>query len=90
LFVSAHWDDLSLPAVFIGPLTSRNVHVAGHSPQRDFHVASRCMALNSFAGAGIFLSGQIFNLQEHCRWRHALGARSMLDGGCAAIGFKSA
>jgi uncharacterized membrane protein len=73
LFVAAHWDDLSpsarfslvlgLVAIFhlvaslVGPKVPA-VHIA-------LHLAGTCAL-----GAGIFLAGQIFNLQEH--WPSAL------------------
>jgi uncharacterized membrane protein len=68
LFVAAHWDDIS-PAQRFGIVLAMvaGFHAVGAA------VASRFAALASVLhavgtaclGAGIFLAGQIFNLQEH-------------------------
>ena len=68
LFVAAHWDDLSPASRFSLVLLMVAVfHVGGAATAERF----RPLSITSHAvgtvtlGAAIFLSGQIFNLQEH-------------------------
>ena len=68
LFVAAHWDNLSPTQRFLLVLLMVAVfHVAGAMVAERFH--GMAMALHGIGtatlGAGIFLTGQIFNLQEH-------------------------
>ena len=68
LFVAAHWDNLSPTQRFLLVLLMVAVfHVAGAAVAEKFH--GMAMALHGIGtatlGAGIFLTGQIFNLQEH-------------------------
>ncbi len=68
LFVSAHWDDLSPSGRFSLVLILVAIfHIAGAVFSERF--AALSMALHGVGtatlGAGIFLSAQIFNLQEH-------------------------
>jgi len=68
LFVAAHWDTLS-PAERFGVvlLGVALFHMAGAVAAERFSVLSSTLhAVGSIClGAGIFLAGQIFNLQEH-------------------------
>ena len=68
LFVAAHWDALS-PAERFGLvlLLVALFHVAGALVAESFPALSSTLhAVGSIClGAGIFLAGQIFNLQEH-------------------------
>jgi uncharacterized membrane protein len=73
LFVSAHWDQISPASRFALVLALVAVfHVAGALTERAFPaLATALHALGTVAlGAGIFLTGQIFNLAEH--WPGAL------------------
>lgn len=73
LFVSAHWDRISPASRFALVLAMVAVfHVAGALTERAFPaLATALHALGTAAlGAGIFLTGQIFNLDEH--WPAAL------------------
>ena len=68
LFVAAHWDNLSPAQRFVLVLLMVAVfHVAGALVSTKFR--GMAMALHGIGtatlGAGIFLAGQIFNLQEH-------------------------
>src|SRR5947209_13818575 len=68
LFVAAHWDTLSPTQRFLLVLLMVAVfHVAGALVAEKFH--GMAIALHAIGtatlGAGIFLTGQIFNLQEH-------------------------
>ncbi len=68
LFVSAHWDDLSPSGRFSLVLTLAAVfHVAGAIFSERFPALSTALhgVGTAALGAGIFLSAQIFNLQEH-------------------------
>jgi len=68
LFVSAHWDELSPGQRFSLVLMMVGVfHVAGALFAERFSVLSTALHGIGTAslGAGIFLSAQIFNLQEH-------------------------
>ncbi|MBI1745356.1 MAG: DUF2157 domain-containing protein [Acidobacteria bacterium] len=68
LFVAAHWDKLSPTQRFTLVLFMVSAfHVAGAlTVERFENLAVTLHALGTVAlGAGIFLSGQIFNLQEH-------------------------
>jgi len=68
LFVSAHWDALSPQARFaVVVLLVAVFHVAGAATERRFPgMATALHAVGTVAlGAGIFLAGQIFNLDEH-------------------------
>jgi len=68
LFVSAHWDRLSPPGRFsLVLLTVAAFHVgAALVASRYGALATVLHAVGTTAlGAGIFLAGQIFNLQEH-------------------------
>jgi uncharacterized membrane protein len=68
LFVSAHWDALSPQARFaLVVLLVAVFHVAGAATERRFPgMAVALHAVGTVAlGAGIFLAGQIFNLDEH-------------------------
>ena len=68
LFVSAHWDDLSPAQRFSLVLAMVAVfHVAGAIFSDRFSALSTALhgVGTACLGAGIFLSGQIFNLQEH-------------------------
>ena len=68
LFVAAHWDALA-PAARFGLVVGAVAvfHVAGAlAAERSPALASTLHACGTVAlGGGIFLSGQIFNLQEH-------------------------
>jgi uncharacterized membrane protein len=73
LFVSAHWDEISPASRFALVLALVAVfHLAGALSERAFPaLATALHALGTVAlGAGIFLTGQIFNLAEH--WPGAL------------------
>jgi uncharacterized membrane protein len=73
LFVSAHWDEISPASRFALVLGLVAVfHVAGALTERAFPaLATALHALGTIVlGAGIFLTGQIFNLAEH--WPGAL------------------
>ena len=68
LFVAAHWDMLSPGARFgLVLLLVAIFHVAGAFTAERFSVLSTTLhAVGTISlGAGIFLAGQIFNLQEH-------------------------
>ena len=68
LFVAAHWDMLSPGARFgLVLLLVAIFHVAGAFAAERFSVLSTTLhAVGTISlGAGIFLAGQIFNLQEH-------------------------
>jgi uncharacterized membrane protein len=68
LFVSAHWDDISPAARFSLVLTMVGLfHVVGAIFAERFPALSTAMhgVGTAALGAGIFLSAQIFNLQEH-------------------------
>ena len=68
LFVAAHWDTLSPAWRFTLVLTMVAVmHVAGAIASTRFSALSTTLhAVGTIClGAGIFLTGQIFNLQEH-------------------------
>ena len=68
LFVAAHWDDLS-PSVRFGLVTGlvASFHLGGAFTEKRF--PAMAMALHAVGtvalGAGIYLTGQIFNLAEH-------------------------
>jgi uncharacterized membrane protein len=68
LFVAAHWDTLS-PAVRFGLVTLLvgGFHVAGAAVAERFPaMATALHTIGTIAlGGGIFLAGQIFNLDEH-------------------------
>jgi hypothetical protein len=68
LFIAAHWESLSPTQRFLLVLSKiAALHVAGALTSRRFPALS--VALHGIGtvalGAGIFLAGQIFNLQEH-------------------------
>ncbi len=68
LFVAAHWENLSPSSRFSLVLLLVAVfHLAGASLTEKFPALSMVMhAMGTVAlGAGIFLAGQIFNLEEH-------------------------
>lgn len=68
LFVAAHWDSLSPTAWFLTVLSKVAVfHLAGAwFTERMPRLATALHGLGTLAlGAGIFLAGQIFHLQEH-------------------------
>jgi uncharacterized membrane protein len=68
LFVSAHWDELSPAGRFsIVLLLVAVFHVVGAVLSERFPAFASAMHAVGTAvlGAGIFLSGQIFNLEEH-------------------------
>jgi uncharacterized membrane protein len=68
LFVAAHWDTLSPDMRFsLVLLLVALFHVAGAFTAERFSVLSTTLhAIGTIClGAGIFLAGQIFNLQEH-------------------------
>jgi len=68
LFVAAHWDELSSQARFsLVLLMVAGFHCAGAFATASFSpLATTLHALGTISlGAGIFLAGQIFNLQEH-------------------------
>lgn len=68
LFVAAHWDTLSPALRFAMVLALVAVmHVAGAISATRFNVLSTTLhAVGTIClGAGIFLTGQIFNMQEH-------------------------
>jgi uncharacterized membrane protein len=68
LFVSAHWDDLSPSGRFTLVITLVAIfHVAGAVFSERFPALSSALhgVGTAALGAGIFLSAQIFNLQEH-------------------------
>ena len=73
LFVAAHWDDLSPAARFILVLTMVAVfHVAASlvGPKVPAVGTALHVAGTAALGGGIFLAGQIFNMQEH--WPSAI------------------
>jgi uncharacterized membrane protein len=73
LFVAAHWDDLSPASRFALVLAMIGaLHLGGALAQRtSAGLATTLHAVGTAAlGAGIFLSGQIFNMAEH--WPGAL------------------
>jgi uncharacterized membrane protein len=68
LFVAAHWDNMSPTERFLSVLAMvAAFHVAGAFAESRF--PNMAMALHGVGtgalGAGIFLAGQIFNLEEH-------------------------
>lgn len=68
LFVAAHWDKLSPASRFsLVLLMVAGFHTGGAlAAERFSALATTLHALGTIAlGAGIFLAGQIFNLQEH-------------------------
>jgi hypothetical protein len=67
LFVAAHWDTLSPGERFALVLSLVALfHVAGVFTAGRFSVSTTLHAVGTIClGAGIFLAGQIFNLQEH-------------------------
>jgi uncharacterized membrane protein len=68
LFVAAHWDKLSPLSRFVSVLLMVGLfHVTGGLTAEHFiPLASTLHAVGTVClGAGIFLAGQIFNLQEH-------------------------
>ena len=68
LFIAAHWDTLSPRERFaLVLLLVALFHVAGAFTAERFSVLSTTLhAVGTISlGAGIFLAGQIFNLQEH-------------------------
>lgn len=68
LFVAAHWDRLSPAIRFLAVLSKVAVfHLAGlWFTDRMPKLATALHGLGTLAlGAGIYLAGQIFNLQEH-------------------------
>ncbi len=68
LFVAAHWDALSPSARFgLVLLLVALFHVAGALVSERFSILSTTLhAVGTIClGAGIFLAGQIFNLEEH-------------------------
>jgi uncharacterized membrane protein len=68
LFVSAHWDTLSPETRFVLVLTLVAVfHVGGALTAERFpEIATALHAVGTVTlGAGIYLTGQIFNLDEH-------------------------
>jgi len=68
LFVAAHWDDLSPAQRFLLVVTMIAVfHIAAGALMPRLRVLGIALhAVGTVAlGAGIFLAGQIFNLQEH-------------------------
>jgi len=68
LFVSAHWDELSPTGRFsVVLLLVTAFHVVGAVVSQRFSAFAIAMhgVGTEALGAGIFLSGQIFNLQEH-------------------------
>ena len=84
LFVAAHWDELSTVQRFALVLLMVAVfHVGGALAAEKFSALSTTLhAIGTIAlGAGIFLSGQIFNLQEN--WATGI----LLWAAGAAIGY---
>jgi uncharacterized membrane protein len=84
LFVSAHWDGMSPAWRFIAVLVlTGGFHVAGSAVEpRLPGLASTLHGVGTLAlGGGVFLAGQIFNLDEH--WPGGL----MLWAGGAVAGF---
>ncbi|HSE47649.1 MAG TPA: DUF2157 domain-containing protein [Terriglobales bacterium] len=68
LFIAAHWDDLSPSSRFALVLVmTAGFHVAGAFAAEKFEkLAIALHAIGTVTlGAGIFLAGQIFNLEEH-------------------------
>ena len=68
LFVAAHWEEMSPSSRFVLVLAMLAVlHLIGaFTAQRAPQLSLGMHALGTIAcGAGIFLTGQIFNLQEH-------------------------
>jgi hypothetical protein len=68
LFVAAHWDRLSPTARFVSVLAMVGFfHAAGaYLTERFVKLSIAMHGLGTLAlGAGIFLAGQIFNLEEH-------------------------
>jgi hypothetical protein len=68
LFVAAHWDDLSPTQRFLLVLTMiAGFHLAGGMLMPRFRALGLSLhAIGTVAlGGGIYLAGQIFNLQEH-------------------------
>jgi hypothetical protein len=98
LFVAAHWDRMSPTMRFLAVLSKVALfHIAGaYFTERMPKLSMALHAIGTLAlGAGIFLAGQIFNLQEHwpggvMLW--ALGAwigyvllRDWIQGSLAAL-----
>ena len=68
LFVAAHWDSMSPTARFLSVLVMvATFHVGGAVSESRFpNMATALHGIGTGAlGAGIFLTGQIFNLDEH-------------------------
>ena len=68
LFVAAHWDDLSPTQRFMVVLSKVALfHIAGaFFANRSRYLSMALHMIGTIAlGAGIFLAGQIFNLEEH-------------------------
>ncbi len=68
LFVAAHWDRLSPAQRFISVLTLVAImHIGGAMSASRFGMISIVLHAVGIIclGAGIFLAGQIFHLQEH-------------------------
>ncbi len=68
LFVAAHWDNLSPTQRFLLVLaTIAGFHIAGGALMLRFRALGLALhAIGTVAlGGGIYLAGQIFNLQEH-------------------------
>src|SRR4029077_13069958 len=68
LFVAAHWEDLSPTQRFLLVLAMiSGFHLAGGAPLPRLRPLGLALhAIGTVAlGGGIFLAGQIFNLQEH-------------------------
>jgi hypothetical protein len=68
LFVAAHWDRLSPTARFVSVLAMVGFFHAGgaYLTERFLKLSIAMHGLGTLAlGAGIFLAGQIFNLEEH-------------------------
>jgi uncharacterized membrane protein len=84
LFIAAHWDAISPVARFsLVILLVAVFHIAGaFTAQRFAVLATTFHAVGTIClGAGIFLAGQIFNLQEH--WPSGI----LLWAGGAWVGF---
>ena len=81
LFVAAHWDTLSPAARFALVLLLVAIfHVAGAcTAQRFAMLATTLHAVGTIClGAGIFLAGQIFHVQEHWPEEHGLYAENSI------------
>ena len=84
LFVAAHWDELSPSGRFSLVLALVAVfHVAGaFAASRFAALATALHGIGTIAtGAGIFVSAQIFHLQEHWPGGIMLWGAGSLDGG---------